>query len=138
MSSSASSSRQRTGAAAAAALSGHLDTRTAALEVADRLAHQLDGPCDLMLVFASFHHRAAMSIALDDLRRTLQPRVLLGATAESVLGEAEEREGRAGLSALALRLPDVRIEPWHITPEQPLPDLASDNVRRHLHLRRGS
>ena len=67
------------GYAAAAALSGHLDTRTAAMEVGDRLYDQLVGDCHLLLVFASFHHHAAFADAVGHLRNTLTPDVTLGA-----------------------------------------------------------
>ncbi len=106
---------------AAAAVSGHLDTRTAATEVAHELYDALGSSCDLAIFFASFHHRAAFPEAADVLRRTLGPRCLLGATAESVLGGEQELEGVAGLAALALRLPGFRAHPWSSTPEDPLP-----------------
>ena len=104
---------------AAVALSGHLDTRTAAMEVADELYDAIAGDCHLLLVFASFHHRAALDEAAEHLRRTLTPAVLLGSTADSVIGADEEREGRAGLAALALRLPGAVLRPWRISPQAP-------------------
>jgi small ligand-binding sensory domain FIST len=115
---------------AASAISGHLDTRTAATEVADRLFDELgapgpgssaDGLCDLALVFGSFHHRSAFEDAAAIIRKTISPRVLLGVTAEAVLGVDRELEGVAGLSAIALRLPGVRLHPWHSTPDDPIP-----------------
>ena len=49
----------------AAAISEHLDTRTAGIEVAALLDNALDGPTDLVLVFASFHHREALEDAIE-------------------------------------------------------------------------
>lgn len=105
---------------AASAISGHLDTRTAAMEVAHTLHETVGGACDLAVLFGSFHHRAAFAEAGETMRQTIGPEVLIGVTAESVLGEDEEREGVAGLSALAMRLPDVSLQPWYSTPDFPI------------------
>ena len=47
----------------AAAISEHLDTRTASIEVAQLLADVMAGSTDLVFVFASFHHREALQNA---------------------------------------------------------------------------
>lgn len=106
---------------AASALSGHLDTRTAATEVAHMLHDALGTGADLLLVFASYHHRAAMPEAVRSMRAVLDPGTLLATTAESVLADDDELEGRAGLAALLMRLPGVRLHPWTTTPENPIP-----------------
>lgn len=98
---------------AASAVNTHFDTRTAATELAHALHDQLDGPCDLLLLFASYHHRAAMQPAGEILRQAMNPGVHLGATAESVLGDDEEIEGRCAMSAIALSLPGARLTPIH-------------------------
>jgi small ligand-binding sensory domain FIST len=105
-------------ACAASALSTHRDTRTAALEVAARLLAGFerqdgvrDGGCDLLLLFGSFHHRAAFAEAAQTLERSLEPRCVVGVTAEWVVGQGHEVEGGPGLSALAMRLPGVAIDP---------------------------
>ncbi|MCP3903716.1 MAG: hypothetical protein GY715_08790 [Planctomycetes bacterium] len=105
---------------AASAISGHLDTRTAATEVGDELADTLSDGCDLVLVFASYHHRAALPDAVSTIRRTLDPSIVLAVTAEGVLGSAQEMEGVAGLSAMSMRLPGVRLAPWTSTPDDPV------------------
>jgi small ligand-binding sensory domain FIST len=118
--------------AAASALSGHIDTRTAAMEVAEQLQDALGDRCELLLCFASFHHRAALHDALEHARRALRPRVALAVTAEAVLANDEEREGRAGLAALGLGRGGGRLHPWCITPLH-LPELRDgDAMRRHL------
>jgi small ligand-binding sensory domain FIST len=106
---------------AAAALSGHLDTRTAGQEVADRLFDGVGAGCDLVIAFASFHHRAAMTDAMDTIRRTLAPKVALAATAESVLGGEHEREGLAGFAAVAVSAPGLTVRGWYTTPDDPMP-----------------
>ncbi len=103
---------------AAAAISGHLDTRTAATEIAGNLFDQLGGACDLVILFGSFHHTAAFAEAAESIRQTIMPTTMLGVTAESVLGVDRELEGLAGMSALALRLPGARLHPWRFNTEQ--------------------
>jgi small ligand-binding sensory domain FIST len=120
------------GYAAAVALSGHLDTRTAAMEVGDQLYDELVGDCHLLLMFASFHHHAAFREATEHLRQTLSPDVTLGVTAEAVLGADEEREGRAGLSAIALRMDGVKLHPWEVTPASPLDPENKPDIRERL------
>ncbi|MHC5023276.1 MAG: FIST signal transduction protein [Planctomycetota bacterium] len=105
---------------AACGISGHLDTRTAATEVAHELHDTMTGSCDLALMFASFHHRAAFAEAAETIRQTLAPTTMIGVTAESVLGADEELEGLAGLAVLTLSLPGVRIHPWWTGPEDPI------------------
>ena len=77
----------------AAAISEHLDTRTAAIEVAALLEKAMDGPTDLVFVFASFHHRESFEDAIADIRLTLAPKTIVGITAESVVGCDLELEG---------------------------------------------
>src|SRR5436853_3252356 len=88
---------------AACAISGHLDTRTAATEVADKLFDEFTtlGTCDLALMFGSYHHRSAFDDAVAIIRKTLNPGSLLGVTAESILGNDQELDGVAGLSVMA-------------------------------------
>ena len=105
----------------AAAISEHLDTRTAAIEVAGLLESAMDGPTDLVFVFASFHHREALEEAVLDIRNTLAPNTIIGLTTESVVGCDLELEGVAGLSALAMNLPGVTITPWTTSPKKPVP-----------------
>ena len=127
---------------AASAISGHFDTRTAATEVADKLFDELGAPsagagpstCDLALIFGSFHHRAAFADAAEIIRKTISPRTMLGVTAEAVLGDAQELEGVAGLSAIALRLPGVRIHPWRSSPDDPIPLREPHKVRERIGL----
>ena len=117
----------------AAAISGHLDTRTAATEVAGELYDQIGRACDLVLLFASFQHRAALLEAAEAIHQTLSPAAMLGVTAESILGVDEEREGQAGLSAIAFRLPGVELRPWSYRAEHDAailkdPALMSDHI----------
>jgi len=90
------------------------------MEVAERVHDSLDGPCDLAMIFGSFHHAAAFTEASDTVRSTLSPAALLGTTAEAVLGDEQELDGRSGLTVLGLRLPGVTLHTWESTPEHPI------------------
>src|SRR5688572_28311028 len=123
---------------AASAISGHFDTRTAATEVADNLFEELSSPrasgdlCDLLLLFGSFHHRAAFGDAAQIIRKTISPGAMIGVTAEAVLGNDKELEGVEGLAAIGLRLPGVRVHPWFSTPEDPIALRDPEKVRQRL------
>jgi small ligand-binding sensory domain FIST len=119
---------------AAVAVSGHLDTRTAATEVADRLFDELGAGAgvDLLLLFGSFHHRSAFDEAAAIVRRTMNPRALLAVTAEAVLGEHRELEGLAGMSAISLQLPGATVTPWLSTPEDPVPLRDPAAIRKRI------
>src|SRR4029450_7001792 len=98
-------------------------------EIADALFDELSAPpapgtggrmCDLLLMWASFRHGAAFADAAAILPKTLAPAAaithktlslpaMLGPTAEAVIGSDRELEGVAGMSAIAMRLPGVRV-----------------------------
>ncbi len=119
----------------AAAISEHLDTRTAGIEVAALLEKAMAGPTDLVFVFASFHHRESFAEAIADIRKTLAPKIIIGATAESVVGCDLELEGVAGFSAIAMHLPGVDLTAWTTTPEKPLPLSAPERIPEWIGLR---
>lgn len=118
---------------AASALSGHLDTRTAATEVAHLLHDGIGEQPDLVLTFASYHHRAALPEAMATIRQTLRPQTSLAVTCESVLGDDDELEGVAGFASIAMRLPHARVEAWHSTPEDPIRTSDPAAVAERIH-----
>lgn len=89
--------------------------------MAGLLDQAMDGPTDLVLVFASFHHREALEEAISDIRQTLSPKTIIGLTTESVVGCDLELEGVAGISSIALRMPSVTLTPWTTSPKKPVP-----------------
>lgn len=100
---------------AAEACSRVADTRTAALEIADRLETLGIGPGAVILLFASFHHAAALREAIELLRRSTQPATLAGMMAAGIVAGGEEIEGRPAMTALALAFPGVHAEPVRIS-----------------------
>ena len=124
--------RLRGASAAVSATSGHPDTRTAAMEIAHTLHDQGGADCSLLVMFVSYHHASAFGEAVDTIRSVVRPQHLLGCTMESVLGDDEELDGIAGMSALALTIPGMRITPFAGHPGQPLPLSRPDALPDHL------
>lgn len=106
------------------------DTRTAALEVAERIHAAGLGSGSVVIAFASFHHAAAFPEAIGLLRQTLAPVSLLATTAAAVVATDEEVEGRPCLAVLALRLPGVETRPIRIALDDgPLERWLPDAIR---------
>jgi small ligand-binding sensory domain FIST len=121
---------------ATSAISGHFDTRTAATEIADKIFDDLGpgGEPDLLLLFGSFHHRSAFDEAAALIHKTVSPRTMLGVTAEAVLGNDQELDGVAGMTAMALRVPGVVLHPWRALPDDPMPMDDVAKVRERIGL----
>ncbi len=118
---------------AASAISGHVDTRTAATEAAGDLYDHIGASPDLVVLFASYQHRAALPEAAATFRSTLRPRTLLGVTAEAVLGVDQELDGVSGLSAIAMRLPGARLHPFAYEAQRHAGLMRDpEAMRRHL------
>ncbi len=116
-------------AMAVSAISEHLDARTAIGEVADTLHEGLRGAApDLVLLMSSFHHARVLPEAASDLRRTLGAGHLLGATFDTVMGDARAPEGRPAAAALALHVPGIRLKAFRSTPRNPLPISKPDTL----------
>jgi small ligand-binding sensory domain FIST len=93
-------------------------TSEAAAAVAGELETALGGAApDLLLVFFAAPHVAAAESLAGVLRERLQPRVLMGASAQGVITSEHEIEAGPGLSALAAVLPGVTLEPVVLTGE---------------------
>jgi small ligand-binding sensory domain FIST len=98
--------------AAAASNAERLDA--AIDECVDQLRATLDSPPDLVVVFFSHAYGADLDTLPEQLSTKLQPRTLLGCTAESIVAGGREIEGTAALSIWAARLPGVSITPMHL------------------------
>lgn len=92
----------------ASALSTHPVTATAVGEAAGQLLEELGPNPDLAAVFVTPHHAGALEDAAGALRAIVNPTVLMGCAAESVLGIRHEVEGEPGLVAWAGRFGQVR------------------------------
>lgn len=96
----------------ASGLSRHPLASHAVGETAGTVMEQLDGDDpDLVVCFASPHFVGALDDLVHALRELLAPRLLLGATAVSIIGNAEEVEEAPAFSLLAACLPDAQLTP---------------------------
>jgi small ligand-binding sensory domain FIST len=84
---------------------------TAAVET--RLAGSIP---NLVLAFLSTHFTQAARQVADGLRASLKPEVLIGCTAEGVIGCDREIEGEAAIALIAAHLPEITLTPFILPP----------------------
>ncbi|MDP3723005.1 MAG: FIST N-terminal domain-containing protein [Candidatus Omnitrophota bacterium] len=91
-----------------------------ALENACRqVTEQLGGAsCDLACVFASTIYRASWPEWLARLHARLAPKVLVGCSGSGIIGGSQELEWVPALSIIAAHLPDVRLFPFLVSPDE--------------------
>ena len=77
-------------------------------------ARHQDHPLDFVQIFITPHFRMAANDIVKQLQGTLKPQVLLGCTAESVIGSGRELEGTAAMALVAAHLPQVRLTPFKL------------------------
>src|SRR5881396_3804970 len=96
----------------ASALSRHPVPSHAVGETAGSLIEQLEGEDpDLLVCFASPHFVGALDDLIHALRNLVDARVLIGATAVSIIGTGEEVETAPALSLFAACLPEAALTP---------------------------
>ena len=95
---------------------------SAVLECAEGFARRLGpGPASLALAFVTPHFADFYPRLYELVDRYLEPGTFLGCSGGGVIGGGEEVERAPAVTLVAARLPDVRIEPFHLS--GPLPDL---------------
>jgi small ligand-binding sensory domain FIST len=109
----------------ASALSQHPVPAHAVGETAGHVIDAFAGePADLAVFFASPHFVGAFEDIVHALQELLAPRVLLGATAASVIGGARELEDTPAFSLFAARLDGASLTPLELHVEE-TPDGAT-------------
>ena len=100
----------------ASSLSTALGSGRAEREAAADLLAELEGQRpDLLAVFATHHHAAALHGLARRLGAETGAGALLGCTAESVIGGGREVEGEPALALWAGVLPGTRVRSFHVT-----------------------
>jgi len=103
----------------ASALSSGSDSSTAIRQAADELTAALEGETpDLVCAFATHHHGPDLEDLGPRLARATGSEVVIGCTAESVIGRGRELEGEPGLSLWAASLPDTEVRFFEISAHQ--------------------
>ncbi|MFN8454960.1 MAG: FIST N-terminal domain-containing protein [Anaerolineae bacterium] len=99
----------------ASAITSEREVSEAVRLLADCLKAQLgEASLDFGLVFLSPHFRTVVTDLVEDLQSCLQPKVLLGCTAEGVIGRELEIEREAAISMVAAHLPGVELSPFKL------------------------
>ena len=94
------------------AMSQHPVAAHAVGECAGEIMESLGGEDpDLVVCFASPHFLGTFDDVVHALRQLLDPGVLIGATAVSIIGGAHEIEEQPAISVFAARLPGARVTP---------------------------
>ena len=100
-------------------ISGSINAQDAVAEACEQVLRQLAGlPCHLAWVFASTIYRASWPELLRELHQRLQPAVLLGSSGSGIIGGAQELEWVPAISIVAAHLPDVRLFPFAVHPDE--------------------
>lgn len=71
---------------------------------------------DLAITFVSAHYTPAIRQVVEGLQTELRPRVLLGCTAEGVVGREQEIEGTPAITLVAAHLPGAQVSPFILQP----------------------
>lgn len=105
------SDAKQTGLRFASAVSDAPVTAEAQRQVLEQLSAELNGAgADLVAVFTTMHHGAALKQVCDDLGAALRPRVIVGCTCGGVIGVKRELQEGPGLSVLAGVMPGAALQ----------------------------
>lgn len=97
----------------ASALTTAVDADEASSEITDQITEAMNGlDIHLALIFLSPHFRATAADVVETLRERLKPSVMLGCTAEGVIGCSREIERSSAMTVIAAHLPAVELEPF--------------------------
>lgn len=101
--------------------------------LSDHLKAQLDGnTIDFALVCLSPHYRMVVTDLSEDLQTLLKPKVLIGCTAEGVIGRELEIEREPAISVVAAHLPGVELTSFKLQSMDWQRTLSEEMVLRQL------
>jgi small ligand-binding sensory domain FIST len=99
----------------ASALTTEVGVQNVSRALIDQITSQMNGlKIDLILAFLSPHFRAVAQNLVDSLRADLEPGLLLGCTAEGVIGRQQEIERASAVTLIAAHLPGVQLTPFSL------------------------
>ena len=116
----------------AAAGSRLIDTRAASYEILERLNAQDVNAPSLIILLATFHHRAVFDEAASFLKLKLNAKSIMGTTVESAYAYGPIEEGSPSLTAFVILGKGINVFSWNSTPENPIriskPSLISSQI----------
>lgn len=121
-----SSSRQ-TGIRFCSALSGSPETTRAAEMVTNHCGNTLGTRADVAFVFFSPHHTEFASVIAETVLKRLEPKVLIGVSAGTVVADTTELEGSAGVSLLCAKLPGAEARSFNVL-DFPIPEDTPESL----------
>jgi len=101
-------------AVAAEAVSLLPDTMAAVEEVLAQVQQRIGGAPDLVVLFATPHHRTRMKEVLQLVHARLQPDAVVGSSLSGVVGGGREHQVGPALSVWAARLPGTRVQAFRL------------------------
>jgi small ligand-binding sensory domain FIST len=117
------------------AVSSNDSTAKAIGEAVEPIRPRIGAQIDIAWVFFTAHHSAESELLVRSIRDELNPRVLVGCSAEGVIGGEIEIERQPGITILAGQLPGVQIHPLHIATDEWRPLLTdTESLRARLGL----
>ena len=96
------------------AISENESAHDAVAEVIENSRQATAGKIDVVFAFFTAHYRDDADELLEKLWLELDPQVLIGCSAEGVIGGDREIERQPGLAVMTADLPGVRLHPFHI------------------------
>ncbi len=103
----------------ASEISESIDATVAAEEVCQRIHERLSGSrCDMACVFASISYPVRWPELIDVIHQRLKPGLLIGCSGSGIIGPGKECEWVPALGIVAASLPDVRLFPFVVDPDE--------------------
>ncbi len=90
------------------------------------------GWVDMAIVFVSSHFAQPARQIIEHLRSKLEPKVMLGCSAEGVIGQDQEYEDAPAVTLVVASLPGVLVSPFMLLPDEmdlPIPTLSARTNR---------
>ncbi|HMD54583.1 MAG TPA: FIST N-terminal domain-containing protein, partial [Phycisphaerae bacterium] len=94
-------------------------------------------PIDLLLVFVTVTLQKHFPHIISELKQKTGARLVMGSTAESILGGKEEIERQSGVSAMAMSMPGVTIDHFYFADEE-WPEILGETKTMRNRLEAGS
>lgn len=100
-------------------ISDAVNAQEAAESACSQVLEQLGrASCDLVCLFASTIYRAPWPELLARIHERLRPTVLIGCSGSGIIGGGQELEWVPAISIVAAQLPDVRLYPFVVAPDE--------------------
>lgn len=115
------------------ALSTLGDWRLAVQDAAKKVSEGLDGSCDLAVLFITELYPGLDAALLPALIGEMLPyKTLIGCNSSGVIGAGREVEMEPAVTLMGMRLPDVRLTPFYLAPNELAQLSDGDGLMRRL------